>query len=137
MSEKILPKSELTKVSATEFKRNQGSMLDKVVKGLRLTIFRRGKPMATVEASQGTLPLEESISTEKLGKELSDLVQKMEPKDLGIIKIVADSLAGETNETPNAGENPEEWAKKLNPENFEMIVRIARSFVRESLKSAG
>ena len=129
-------RSEFTRVSASEFRNHQGSWLDKVVEGFRLTIFRHGKPTANVEASQAILPLEAVISTEDLKRELSVLVQKIEPKDLGTVEIVAKSFVAESGNSFNEGESAEELAKKLNAENLEIVVRIARCFVQENLKSA-
>lgn len=143
MSEKTSRKSELTKVTVTELKRHQGSWLDKVVEGIRLSVFRHGKRVATIEPTQQVLPLEEKLTEKDLMGRLAQEIALIDPKDLeslvGIAKCLNEKSPIASASTRTSDRNGDvvadiqRVAEKMNLENLERFVVIVRSYVKGGL----
>jgi antitoxin (DNA-binding transcriptional repressor) of toxin-antitoxin stability system len=139
MSKNVAPEQ----VTATEFKKHQGSLLQKVVEGTRLALTRRGKRVASIEPVQEVLPLEERPTVKELQDRLEKGVRLVDSQDLESLVGIAKSL----NEKPSVfvqtrgaereGDLHQDILKvseKLDPENLEKFVNIVRAYAKGGLK---
>ena len=76
-------KSPSRAVSSTEFKNRLGHYLDEVLEGKSVTVSRRGKPVATLEANQKSLPL--MGLPEKQLREFHSLVDNLDTEDIALV----------------------------------------------------
>ena len=130
-------------VTATEFKKHQGSLLQKVVEGTRLALTRRGKRVASIEPLQEVLPLEERPTVKELQDRLEKGVRLVDPQDLESLVGIAKSL----DEKPtilvkirgaeregNLHQDILNVSEKLDPENLERFVNIVQAYAKGGLK---
>ena len=139
MSGKPTPRS----VSSTEFKNHQGSWMDKVVEGVRLTVLRRGKRVATIEPVQQALPLVEKLTDRELLDRLVQEIALVDPQDLeslvGIAKCLNEKsplVSASTRATDREGDiagDVQRVAEKMDLENLERFINIVRSYVKGDL----
>jgi len=83
------------RVSSTDLRKQLGHWLDEVSDGKKVVVSRRGKPVATVEATQGVLPLGGVDRMTKDQEELAEVAKDLESYDLGRLIGIARQMIEE------------------------------------------